>query len=843
MTGLAARRLLALPLLAALLWSLSVYPAYVPALATGLAAYAALLCWRPQLWLLVVPALLPVFDLAPYTGWYFLEELDLLLLTTVVVGYWRSAPARTPPLHAPSMSAPSMHAPSVGAARPLAPTAPLLQLPGAVRLGVLLVGASVAIAAWIGVQPLPALDANSFANYLSPYNSLRVAKGFAWLLLLYPLLRRHASAANLARYFVPGMLLGLAGASLAVAWERAVFPGLLNFSSDYRPTAPFSAMHTGGAALDAYLAMAFPFVACWLLDHHARRRLVAALLLLGLGVYAGLATFSRDVYLAYGCSAAIIGLLALQRWRRHGELDAHKTGWTLALVALAALLLREVFGSSGYRGLGAALGLLAAAALLAASGRGRWPRAWLAAGALTLLLLDLACYFYLREGAPPGTDKGAYLAYALSAAVFALALPLSQRGHGGGAGDLSLATLAFPGLGLSTALVAEHWGGAAARPAILAAIALAVALVALRWRRGAALWTLNRRSIAAGLCCAMAMAIAIPLVGSYYLGSRFSTAPGDLAVRLAHWDEALQMMDQDPATQALGMGLGRYPATYLWNNKHGEQPPTFRFGEEAGRAFLQLSVSQYQGGHGEELRMLQHVALRHGQPYQLSLDVRRRDNATGMTVAVCQRWLLYPTNCAAAPLRLRPVDGKWQHYQVGLNFDPPEQRWPLRAPSQLEISIDGGNAVLDVANLSLTAADSGEQALANGAFAQGNDRWFFSSDHNHFPWHIKNFVVNLLFEMGWCGLAAMALLLLAVAVDLLKRGLAGEAAAGVYLAALAGVMAVGLFDSIVDVPRLTLLLGLIILAATLRPAHAAPRLSRRRSGSTAAPSDRIASGG
>ncbi|SFL54077.1 hypothetical protein SAMN02982985_00587 [Rugamonas rubra] len=839
MMGLAARRALALALLAALLWSLSVYPAYVPALAAGLAAYAALLCWRPASWLLVVPALLPVFDLAPYTGWYFLEELDLLLLTTVVVGYWR-APAGAPAR--PALAG----APGQPARAPVSAPALPLRLPGAVRLGVLLVGASVAVAAWTGVQPLPPLDANSFANYLSPYNSLRVAKGFAWLLLLYPLLRRDAGRDNLARYFVPGMLLGLAGASLAVAWERAVFPGLLNFSSDYRPTAPFSAMHTGGAALDAYLAMALPFVACWLLDRHARRRLAAALLLLGLGVYAGLATFSRDVYLAYACSAAIIGLLALQRWRRQGELDARQTGWTLALVALAALLLQAVFGSSGYRGLGAALGLLGAAALLAAGGRGRWPRAWLAAGALALLLLDLACYLYLRRDAPPGTDKGAYLAYALSAGVFALALPLSLRRGGG---DLSLAALALPGLALSTVLVAEHWGGAAARPAALAVVALAAALAALRWRRGAALWTLNRRSIAAGLCCAIAMAIAIPLAGSYYLGSRFSTASGDLAVRLGHWDEALQMMEPDPLTQALGMGLGRYPATYLWNTKHGERPPTFRFAEEAGRAFLQLSVSRYQGGHGEELRMLQHVALRHGQPYLLSLDVRRRDNATGMTLAVCQRWLLYPVNCAVAPLRLRPADGKWQHYQVGLNFDPPERRWPLRAPTQFELSIDGGNAVLDVANLSLAAADDGAEALANGAFAHGNDRWFFSSDHNHFPWHVKNFVVNQVFETGWCGLAAMALLLLAVAADLLRRGLAGDdkadaASAGVYLAALAGAMAVGLFDSIVDVPRLTLLLGLILLAATLRPPRqGTPRLSRRRSGSTAAPSGRTRSDG
>lgn len=804
----ALRRAFALLLLGALAWGVARYPANRALLAAGLGAYAALLWSRPALWLLVVPALLPVFDLTPWSGWFFFEELDLALLLTVAFGYWRGPAARRVP--------------------PLPLSAPF-------RLALLLVGASAALAAWIGVRPLAPLDANAFANYLSPYNSLRVAKGFAWAFLLLPMMRRDAGVDhNLQRYFVPGMLLGLAGASLAVVWERALFPGLLNFSSDYRPTAPFSAMHTGGAALDAYLSMAFPFVACWLLAARSNRQLALALLLVVLGGYAGLTTFSRGVYLAYACSAALICAQLILRRRRQGRLDWGRTLLGGAAALAAAALSQQVFGSGGYRGLLAGLGLLGAGALLAASPRRALSLPGLGLLAPLLLAAEVALYHYLRQNAAAGTDKGAYLAYALCAGLFALGALLARRGAAtrGGVAGLTLAAAAFPGLALAAALVADHWGGTAADGDILPLIAFALALPLLRWRRARPLWTLSRHSVAAGLCGVIGLAIVIPLVGSYYLGSRFATTSGDFEIRLAHWREAVTMMAGDGFTQAFGMGLGRYPETYLWNNHHGERPPTYRYATEDGRAFLQLSPPHYQAGYGEVLRMLQHVDVRDGGVYRLSLDVRRRDNATALSLAICERWLLYRQSCTAAPLTLLPADGGWHHYAVTLSTALGQRAWPLRAPTQLEISAAGGNAVLDVANLSLTELASGRELLSNGAFAQGNNRWFFSSDHSHFPWHIKNFGVNLLFEMGWAGVAAMTLLLLTLVGQLLRRSLRGELSAGIYLASLAGVMAVGLFDSIFDVPRLTLLFFLILFAAALRPRAPAP--SRPVAGSRSA---------
>ncbi len=788
-------KLFAGALFAALAAAALSYPLNKMVLAAALAAYGALLWRRRHAWLMVVPALLPVLDLAPWTGWFFLDELDLLLLATTACGYARlrrdDLPAVLPPWFSWSLG---------------------------------LFTLSWLIAAWIGVTPLAPIDANAFANYTSHYNSLRTAKGLLWALILLPLLRRGAGAdlAGLQRYLVPGMLLGLALACLAVVWERLLFPGLTNFASDYRPTATFSAMHTGGAALDAYLALAFPFVAAWLLGAPARTRLALALLLLLLGSYAGLALFSRDIYLAYGVSGAIIFGLLLARRARQGQLrGAGAAAATAALLlALAAFALARVFGSGGYRSLACALAVLAGAVLLAgAPGKlARIPLA--AAGALGLCSLCALLAVLV--------DKGAYIGFALSAAVFAAATPmlLARRPQRAALG-LALAAAALPAMAVGLLLVASHWGGTTAMADALL-LAVLAGVVAAGRRMPQPFVRLDRGGLAATFACAIAFATVIPVASSYYAGQRFATVGEDLGVRLRHWREAIAMMDAGAPTTLLGMGLGRYPDTYMWNNTDGERPGTYRYDAEGGNRFLRLGAAHFAQGYGSDLRILQHVDVAAGKRYQLSADIRQLRGAGTITIALCARWMLYPQDCVVAPVRLGAAKGVWQHYQVEMQAGALGAAGLLAPPVQLEVSVEGSGAVVDVDNLSLREAGSGAEVLRNGAFSAANDYWFFSSDRNHFPWHVKNVAVNTFFEQGWFGVAALALLLVVGGAGLARRALGGETMAAVFLAALAGFLVIGAFDSLFDVPRLTLLFFLVACAAALRPATAAPRPGRRR---------------
>lgn len=331
--------------------------------------WAAGCAWRPGLWLWALPAALPVASLAPWTGWVVLDEFDLLLLATLAGGYGRVAllgpgPARLPPA-----------APFAG---------PLL---AAVALSSLLaLYRGLADAGWVF---------GWFQAHADPLNSLRVFKGPAFALALWPLLRVQLAADTplaLQRLCL-GMLAGLALVSLAVLWERAAFPGLWDFTARYRTSAAFWEMHVGGAAIDAYLALAVPFVA-WAL-WRARRPLpwLAAALLALAAAYACLTTFSRGVYLAVGASLLLLGAwLLVRRVGFRSALLLRRAAFVSAAVLLAGTVLLLALLQWGGAGV---LGMLLLLTALLAAARRRLPgwRGVSVAGLSLLLVLEVVAVF------------------------------------------------------------------------------------------------------------------------------------------------------------------------------------------------------------------------------------------------------------------------------------------------------------------------------------------------------------------------------------------------------------------------------------------------------------------
>ncbi len=792
-----------------------IYPIDAWLLAPFLLAYAAVLAWRPALWLFLLPALLPVLDLAPWTGWFFLEEIDLLLLVTAAVGYWR-----------------------LGAAPPQA------RLTGFAMFALTLLAIAYVIGTARGLGMAPALDLNAFTNYLSRFNSLRVAKGFFWMLLLLPLLLRSVGLgmSAIGSLFIPGMLTGLAGVCLAAIWERAVFPGLLNFSADYRITAPFSAMHTGGAALDGYLALAVPCVALWLSGQQSRWRTGTAMLLLLLGAYVGLATFSRGVYLAYVCTLVLFGLLFLLAGRRSGRLGWGRLAGVLLLLGLAARVLDGVFASSGYRGLAAAIAVLGAAFLAGGLVRSTFsrtgsPAARLipVAGAVALSGLSLLLSTDVVMATPLAAFKGVYGCFAASAMLFAGGAWLVFFGAiDRTAIGMLLLRSALPWMMVNAALIAQHWGGNAALPDMVLLLALAAVVVGVNRITSAPLWRIDGASVRLAFFAAVVLATAIPFSASVYMSGRFSTVHNDLDGRLDHWSEALAMMTPDWRTSTFGMGLGRYPDTYFWNNQAHEIPSTFDYrrdsGNRAENTFLRLGGPTYPRGYGEVIRMLQRVGVAPQTPYLFSVDVRHRAKQPALDVALCERQLLYPQNCLGLPVKLGgTADGLWHHHEARIvTGSQGGGAWPLRVPVQLQMSTYGEGTLVDVDNVSLIDLQTGAELIRNGSFAQANDGWFFSSDRHHLPFHVKNFVLNIYFELGWFGIAGFTLLLGHALLRSAAASVAGERLGQVVLTALIGFLLVGLFDSLLDVPRLALLFFLMLILAVLRPAAPGKRRRKRR---------------
>jgi len=242
------------------------------------------------------------------------------------------------------------------------------------------------------------------------------------------------------------------------------------------------------------------------------------------------------------------------------------------------------------------------------------------------------------------------------------------------------------------------------------------------------------------------------------------------------------------------------------------------------RSFLRLSAGRYAAGYGELLRIWQTVPLIAGREYYLSVDVRTASPMAFVHLRLCERQLLYPIHCIAVPLQRLTTGPDWQRLAMNFNAGKLGSR---AAPVRLELAVEGQNAVVELTSASLRLLPDDRELLLNGDFSQANDYWFFSSDRHHLPWHIKNLALNLYFEMGWTGLLAALVLVFSAGAQLLVRAFAQrEFAAAAWLAALAGFQVVGMFDSLVDVPRIALLCMLVVGAASLRPCQVLPSIKR-----------------
>src|SRR5438034_7204109 len=259
--------------------------------------------WQPSAWLFVVPASLPLLNLSPWSGWLSFDEFDLLLLGVIAGGHAR------------------MGLRGAASTESTSPRWPLI----AIASTIVLVAAS-GIALWRGFADAGGFVFGWFQSYAEPMNCFRVFKPLLWALLIVPIIDDaiRASPERAMRRVGAGMWAGVAIVALAVVWERHAQPGLLDFTKPYRTVALFWEMHVGGAAIDAYLAMAAPFAAWGLrIARTPWRWSMTAVMALLVG-YACLTTFSRGVYLAVGLPMLLLGMLLWRpryaapsfRWRR-----------------------------------------------------------------------------------------------------------------------------------------------------------------------------------------------------------------------------------------------------------------------------------------------------------------------------------------------------------------------------------------------------------------------------------------------------------------------------------------------------------------------------------------------
>jgi hypothetical protein len=143
------------------------------------------------------------------------------------------------------------------------------------------------------------------------------------------------------------------------------------------------------------------------------------------------------------------------------------------------------------------------------------------------------------------------------------------------------------------------------------------------------------------------------------------------------------------------------------------------------------------------------------------------------------------------------------------------------------VGIDSPGRHLELDNIAVHDL-GGRELLANGDFSADLAHWFFTSDRSHLPWHATNLALHRWFDQGLVGLALLSALL-CCALWRVSLGHAREHALAPALAgALLSFAAVGLYDSLLDVPRVAFVFhAMLLIALTLKSPAIDPRKFRR----------------
>ena len=306
----------------------------------------------------------------------------------------------------------------------------------------------------------------------------------------------------------------------------------------------------------------------------------------------------------------------------------------------------------------------------------------------------------------------------------------------------------------------------------------------------------RRRLIVVGLVAAAVAAVAIPVLLGGFAKYRLSRSLEDLAIRKAHWTQALDLMDTDIITKITGMGFGQYPTIYLNQANLNKIPGRYKILKDSGNPFLRL-------GAGESVFLDQIVHIDPNTDYLLNARVRQPYGTALLNIPVCKKALLYSFDCDWHQLVPNSQGTTWQNISIPLATEQTgtTNDW-FEPPVKLSLHNPGSNAV-DVDDVSLRTK-SGQELLKNGDFSKGTKRWLFVTDQD-LAWHIHQQEIEMYFAQGFLGILAFVVLLVAVTKSMWTVLAVGNNFATAIAGGLIGFITVGLLGSTMDAARLSIL--------------------------------------
>jgi hypothetical protein len=180
-------------------------------------------------------------------------------------------------------------------------------------------------------------------------------------------------------------------------------------------------------------------------------------------------------------------------------------------------------------------------------------------------------------------------------------------------------------------------------------------------------------------------------------------------------------------------------------------------------------------------------------------------------VQLCASHLLYPSRCHGRIITI--TGGEWQAKQVVFPAAVlrNESWWGATAHGVFLLSVLTPETVVAIEEIRLESG--GKELLANPRFKETEGRWFPQSFHYFRPWHIDNLYLELLIETGVSGLLVFLAIVFRLTWGLVRECSRGETFSTVLLSSTAGLLALGLVVSVLDMPRVATLFGLFFVWA------------------------------
>jgi hypothetical protein len=324
--------------------------------------------------------------------------------------------------------------------------------------------------------------------------------------------------------------------------------------------------------------------------------------------------------------------------------------------------------------------------------------------------------------------------------------------------------------------------------------------------------------LAATLLVLAGLAAAVAFTG---MRVRFAETGGDFTTREGNWRAGLAVRDTGVLPTLFGMGLGTYQRAMLVRSPVNKPSDIIlrRFG---GTDVLEMRV--------ESPFFLGQKIITDGLPVHAHLQARPIDRPNTVGVSLCDKVLLFSDNCQGGEIRL-PVIARWET----LDLDLPTTAlgagafgagtwvagslggWLHRL---VEFSVAAQHGRIEVRDIRLTDA-AGHELLANGDFSDGLSRWLFTDD-SHVSWRMLNVYLMLFFETGVLGLAAYLALAGFAMTGGLAAARAGVAGAAPVVGAVAAFLISGLFDNVLEAPRIATLFFLVCICGLIARPGMAP---------------------